>query len=271
MTARRVFITGGAAGLGAALARQLTAEGAQVCVGDINAPKVRETAGFVTCDVTQADDVAQAAAWVQNNWGGVDLVINNAGVAQMGPLEQTPDADWQWIFDINVMGIVRTTQALTPMMRAQGHGMFLNIASMAGFLHLPNMAAYNATKAAVVALSETMMMELEDAGIATHVACPSFFRTDLAKRMRASDADTARKTTRLVERARIGADEVAAAILAGLARGEHHIFPHPEGKKAWQAKRSLPFETFLQGMRADVAKMEARMGDAPRDLKGAQA
>jgi len=270
MTAKRVFITGGAAGLGAALARQLTAEGARVCLGDISDADGAAT-DFVRCDVTQAEDVAQAAAWVQDNWGGVDLVINNAGVAQMGPLAQTPDADWQWIFDINVMGIVRVTRAFAPIMRAQGHGAFLNIASMAGYLHLPNMAAYNATKAAVVALSETMMLELEDAGITTHVACPSFFRTDLAKGMRASDAIVAQQTTRLVERARMGAGEVAKAILAGLARGESHIFPHPEGEAAWQAKRSLPFETFLSGMRADVAKMEARMADAPKDLKGAPA
>ncbi len=271
MTAKRVFISGAGAGLGQALARLLAAEGAQVCAADIDAAAGQATAdeiggAFVPCDVRSVDDFTRAAAWLQDSWGGVDLVINNAGVAQMGPMEKTTIDDWQWIVDINLMGIVRAAQVFTPLFRAQGHGTYLNIASMAGFLYLPNAAAYNSTKAAVVALSETMMLELEDAGIVTHVACPSFFRTDLAKNMRASDADTERVTKRLVERSRLGADDVAKAVLDGLARGDRHILTHPQSRKAWRMKRWLPFDRYLAMMRKEIAKMDARMAQRPKNL-----
>ncbi len=271
MTYRRVFITGGGAGLGQALAQNLAAGGAQVCIGDVDPLTGQATADaingtFLKCDVRKPEDLQNAAHWLQTNWQGVDLVINNAGVAQMGPLDATTPEDWQWIIDINLMGVVRTTQAFTPVFKQQSHGTFLNIASMSAILHLPNTGAYNATKAAVMALSETMMLELEPHGIKTHVACPSFFRTDLAKNMRASDDSAERMTKRLVERSRLGADDIATAILDSLARGDKHILPHPKTKQAWRMKRFLPFERYLAGLRKQVAALDARMASAPKDL-----
>lgn len=268
-TSKRVFITGGGAGLGQAMAKRLAADGARVCVGDIDAAAGQATAdaigaSFIRCDVRQDSDFAAAATWLHDNWGGVDLVINNAGVAQMGPLEKTSLDDWHWIIDINLMGIVRSAQVFTPFFREQGHGTYLNIASMAGFLYLPNAGAYNATKAAVVALSETMMLELESAGIATHVACPAFFRTNLAKNMRAADPQAERMTKRLVERSRLSADDIANTILDGLARGDKHILTHPQSKRAWMMKRLLPFSRYMATMRKEMAKLDARMARAPK-------
>ncbi|WP_373635583.1 SDR family NAD(P)-dependent oxidoreductase [Yoonia sp. SS1-5] len=266
---QRAFITGGAAGLGRALAKGLVADGWQVLIGDVDLVAGQTCAdelgvSFIACDVRQAVDFEQVVVWVQQEWGGVDLVINNAGVAQMGPLEKTPLDDWQWIVDINFLGIVRAVKAFTPLFRAQGHGRYLNIASMAGFLYLPNAGAYNATKAAVVALSETMMLELEDAGIRTQVACPAFFRTDLARNMRAADDMAEKMTKRLVERSRLDADDIAAAIIAGMSGGDAHILTHPQSKSALRLKRWLPFERYMVRMRKDIRKLDARMACSPK-------
>ena len=262
---KRVFVRGGASGLGRALAAQATARGARVLIGDVNEAGMAEVvaageaAGAVRCDV--ADDAGHAAAldWAAREWGGMDMIVLNAGVAQMGPIERTPIADWRWIVEINLLGVVRGVQAFLPMFRQQGGGRVVTVASMSGWLYLPNASAYNVTKSGVVALSETLMLELEKDAVTVQVACPSFFRTSLAQNMRASDNRSAALTTRMVERARLGADEIAQRILAGIERGDPHILTHPEAKKAWILKRLLPFRRYLARMRADLAKMDARM------------
>lgn len=259
---KRVFITGGAGGLGRALATQLAKQGAKVLIGDRDAEAAQNTAAeigvdWITCDVTSEADLGETADWLHSNWGGLDLLVNNAGVAQMGPFDQTEIEDWRWIFDINTLGPVRTAQTLGPLLPRGGQ--MLNIASMAAVLYLPNSTAYNASKAALLAISETLMLEWQDRGISVHVACPSFFRTDLARNMRATDDQTRAATTRMVERARISADEVAATILDGLAKGQAHILTHPAARKSWRLKRYLPFPWYMARMRRDMARLQARL------------
>ena len=269
MSARRVFITGGGAGLGREFARQLAASGAKVCISDIDAvagvATAKEIGGhFIKCDVRSETDLQAAARWMKAEWGGVDLLINNAGVAQMGTLTDTPVGDWQWIVEINLLGTVRGCKTFAPLL-AETQGTILNIASMASFLHLPGAGAYNATKAAVLALSETLMLELEQDGITTHVACPSFFRTGLAQNMRAGDDKARAMTERLVERSRTNPADVAAAILDGMERGEPRIFIDKRTRKALRMKNWLPFSRYLGGLRKEVAKLDARMA---RVMKG---
>ncbi|MCA6215797.1 SDR family oxidoreductase [Ideonella sp. B7] len=269
MKTPRVFITGGASGLGRALAECFAKEGASVCLGDVDATQGADTrqglarhgwpVHFLHCDVTQEGDLRAAADWLQQHWGGVDIVVNNAGVAQMGGIADVGLADWQWIVDINLLGVVRGCKVFTPLFRRQGGGTFLNIASMAGMIHLPEAAAYNATKAAVVALSETLQLELEADRIRVSVACPAFFRSDLARHMRAATPAAERTTQRLVERARIGAEEVARAIHRGLMAGEAHILTHPEGRMAWRLKRWLPYRWYLATLRRRMARLQLRM------------
>lgn len=127
---RRVFITGGASGLGRALAECFAKEGASVCIGDVDdaqgAQAVEALAGhgwpvhFLHCDVTRESDLQTAADWLQQAWGGVDVVVNNAGVAQMGGIADVSLADWQWIVDINLLGVVRGCKVFTPLFRRQG-------------------------------------------------------------------------------------------------------------------------------------------------------
>ncbi len=265
----RVFITGGGAGLGKALALAFAKRGAKVCIADIDEATGNSTlaelqvispeAAFLHCDVRSIDDFKSASDWLVHNWGGIDLVVNNAGVAQMGPIDKSSIDDWNWIIDINILGIVRSTQTFLDVMRNQGGGRFLNIASMAGFLFMPNSAAYNATKSAVIAISETLMLELEKDNIQVQVACPAFFRTNLAKNMRASDAASAQISKRLVERARIGADEIAESIITGLYNDAEHIFTHSDAEETLNAKRSMPFADFLEMMRAHLKQLGKRM------------
>lgn len=271
--AKRIFITGGASGLGRALALRYARAGWRVCIGDINVErcaealteirKVSDACHALACDVTHDDSVQAAADWLRTNWGGVDIVVNNAGVALMGAIADATLADWQWIIDVNLLGVVRGCRTFTPLLRAQGGGRLVNIASMAGLIHLPNAAAYNATKAAVVALSETLQLELEGDHIGVSVVCPAFFRTDLAKNMRATNAELESMTKRLVEHAHIGADEIAERIYTGVERGQTHILTHAEGRTAWRMKRLLPYTVYLALARRQLAKVQTRLRRKP--------
>jgi NAD(P)-dependent dehydrogenase (short-subunit alcohol dehydrogenase family) len=263
----RVFVTGGASGLGRALASQLVKVGAQVLIGDLDGAAAEKTAAeigaaAIGCDVRTLADLEKASLWVKENWGGLDLLVNNAGVAQMGAVDKTSIEDWQWIIDINVLGVVRGTQAFLPLMPAGAR--ILNIASMAALVHLPGSSAYSASKAAVLAISETLMLELEGRGIRVHVACPAFFRTNLARNMRAADDASARVTTRLVERARSGPEEIAGIILDRLQRGDAHIFTHPAARRSWLFKRYLPFQLFQNLLRRQLAQLDERMARSKR-------
>ena len=266
---KRIFITGGASGLGRALAERYARAGWRVCIGDLDVERCAEALAAIrthsphshalACDVTREDALQAAADWLQREWGGVDVVINNAGVAQMGGIAETTLDDWRWAVDINLLGVVRGCRVFAPLLRTQGGGQLVNIASMAGLVHMPQAAAYNATKAAVVALSETLQLELEPDGIRVSVVCPAFFRTDLARNMRAANPQLEGMTKRLVERARIGADEIAERIFAGIERGDPHILTHPEARRFWRLKRLLPYRWYLALMRRQLAKVAARM------------
>ena len=266
---KRIFLTGGASGLGRALAERYARAGWRVCIGDLDVERCAEVLAAIrvhsphshalACDVTREDALQAAAEWLQREWGGVDVVINNAGVAQMGGIAETTLDDWRWAVDINLLGVVRGCKVFAPLLRTQGGGQLVNIASMAGLVHMPNAAAYNATKAAVVALSETLQLELEPDGIRVSVVCPAFFRTDLARNMRAANPQLEGMTKRLVERARIGADEIAERIFAGIERGDPHILTHPEARRFWRLKRMLPYRWYLALMRRQLAQVAARM------------
>lgn len=278
MSGKRVFITGGASGLGRALAERYAQNGARVCIGDNNDARGAETlaalqshgidAHYLRCDVTQEADLHAAAQWMQANWGGADVVINNAGVAASGAITELSLADWQWIVDINLLGVVRGCKAFTPLLSAQKSGHIVNVASMAGLIHPPLMSAYNATKASVVALSETLKVELAKDNIAVSVVCPAFFRTNLTESARAGDADSSRMMNKLVTKARRGADEIAALVHAGVERGDFHILTHKREARIWRLKRVLPYPLFSRMMLSATKKMMGkaaqRAADAPR-------
>ncbi|ASG23343.1 SDR family oxidoreductase [Nitrospirillum viridazoti] len=246
----RIFITGGASGLGLALGKRYARAGWRVAVGDINpdamAAAVAELSAIapdafaIPCDVRDDAALDAAAQALTQRWGGVDIVVNNAGVAQAGNIDDTPLDDWRWIIDINLMGVVRGCKAFTPMFKAQGHGYFVNTASMAGLLDMPTMSAYNATKAAVVSLSETLQHELAPSGIGVSVICPSFFKTNLASSLRTTDPRLRARVDKLLNRPGITAEDVAEYVFQGVAAGRCHLLPHKEGRRFWLMKRLMP-------------------------------
>ncbi len=265
MSSKRIFITGGASGLGRALAERYAREGWRVCIGDLNEARGQETikalggsAHFLRCDVTSEEDLSAAASWLDQNWGGVDVVVNNAGVAAAGAIDDMSITDWKWIVDVNLLGVVRGCKVFTPLFKRQKSGYFINVSSLSGLVHMPMMAAYSATKAAVVAISETLKLELEEHGIGVSVVCPAFFRTNLAESLRTGDSHLEQVTRKLVERAVVGADEIADYTYRGVERGDFHILPHREGRVAWMLKRLTPYSVYLGAMRKAAKKMLVR-------------
>jgi len=255
MATERVFITGGAGGFGLALATRFAKDGAHVCISDVR-DHLRDEAlaqinaagaassHYLTVDVRSESQMKAAADWVVENWGGVDVVINNAGVAISGPIHECSEEDWQWIVDINLHGVARGCRVFTPILLAQKSGHIVNIASMAGLIHPPLMSAYNATKAAVVALSETMFFELQPHGIHVSVVCPSFFKTGIADAARTSNPEVHRTTSKLVNKSRFTAEAIANLTVEGVRRKRFYVLTHTDGKAAFALKRTLPFRQY---------------------------
>ncbi len=192
---------------------------------------------YRTLDVRSDDDWAAARRWVEDEWRGLDLLLNNAGVAAGGRIELVPMDEWQWIIDINLLGVVRGCHTFAPMLKAQGSGHIVNTASAAGLVHPPRMSSYNAVKAGVVALSETLSHELGAYGVTVSVVCPTFFRTNLADSLPGSDPDAQRSARQLIDQARLGPDEMAIAVLKGIDAVRHLILPDREARLAYLTKR----------------------------------
>jgi len=233
----RVLVTGGASGLGEALAAAFLARGDDVLIGDVNepAPAVSK-ARHVHLDVRSDDDWAAAREWVEREWGGLDILVNNAGVAGGGRIDVAGMDEWQWITEINLFGVVRGTRTFVPMFKQQRSGHFVNIASLAGLVHPAGMGSYNAVKAGVVAFSETTAHELAEYDVRCSVVCPSYFRTRLIENMQGTDTAVGQVIGGLVSGAPLGPEDIAAAVLEGMGRGEEIILPDEAARAAYDLK-----------------------------------
>ena len=189
----RVLVTGAASGLGASLTRVFRERGDQVLATDV------ADGADLHLDVTADDDWTAAREWVDEHWGGLDVLVNNAGVAGGGRIDVAGIDEWQWIVDVNLLGVVRGCRTFTPVFKRQGSGRIVNVASLAGLVHPAGMASYNAVKAGVVALTETLGHELAAYGVTAHVVCPSYFRTHLLSSLRGADEALRAVMTHLVE------------------------------------------------------------------------
>lgn len=246
----RVLVTGAAQGLGAALADAWQARGAQVMRTDR-----QEGEGIERLDITSDDDWSRVRTVVQDTWGGLDVLVNNAGIAGGGRLDVASIEEWQRLVDINLLGAVRGTATFTPMFKRQRSGRFVNVASLAGLVHPAGMAGYNATKAAVVALTETTGHELASYGVTAHVVCPSYFRTGLMEGLQGRDVALQQVMTRLVEEAPLGPDQIAEAVLAGIDAEEELIVPDDAARAAYGLKTS-DRAGYDQVMRAQARKLD---------------
>jgi NAD(P)-dependent dehydrogenase (short-subunit alcohol dehydrogenase family) len=185
-------VTGGASGIGLALAQRFAGEGARVVIADVDKAALDEVAGVladehgpeailaVPADVRHAESVDALARAAVERFGAVHVLCNNAGVYQGGLSWTIPDDRWRWIVDVNLFGVVNGIRAFVPLIVEQGEGHVVNVASAAGLLGGgPGLGAYAATKHAVVALSESLSLDLlaTDADVGVSVLCPEWVRT----------------------------------------------------------------------------------------------
>lgn len=246
---RRVIVTGAASGLGLEICRRFAA-GAWT-IGMLDADRdslyaaqsdIRDRGGIVHVSVVDVTDEAAFKTAFQafvRATEGVDVMINNAGVAAAGRMEDIPVSDWSWALGVNLLGVVHGCRLALPVFREAGKGLLLNISSAAAFVSSPDMSAYNASKAAVVALSETLYGELLGTRIQVSVALPAFFKTNLLQRIRAPEED--RESARLLmEYSDYNAERAAADILSGAASGRFYIFAPSKVKLLWYLKRANP-------------------------------
>ena len=249
-------VTGAASGIGLALARRFGADGMRVVMADIEASALeREAAdlasrGVEVCtdvvDTSIESDVASLAELTLERFGGVHLVCNNAGVGSRGlTVADLPRRDFEWVLGVNLWGVIHGIRAFLPHLRRQDDGHIVNTASVSGLYHLPRMGPYNASKAAVIALSETLKFELdgERSKVGVSVLCPSWVRTNISTAVRnlperlhyeltpeqaAEMAEyKARRKRQLTEDA-IDADQVATQVRDAVLANRFYVITHPE-------------------------------------------
>jgi 3-oxoacyl-[acyl-carrier protein] reductase len=181
------IVTGAGSGFGAGIAQAYIAEGARVMLADINAESVRRVAGDLgpnasacTCDVSNGAQIQALVDHCVSTFGSPDIVVNNAGITHPNsPLLSVDEATFDRIFAVNVKSIFHMAHAVVPLMRAQGHGVILNIGSTAGIRPRPGLTWYNATKAAVNNITKTMAVELAPDQIRVNAICPVMGETGL--------------------------------------------------------------------------------------------
>jgi NAD(P)-dependent dehydrogenase (short-subunit alcohol dehydrogenase family) len=251
----RAVVTGAGSGLGRALCIELGRRGARVLASDIDIDGARETvtqlggaeAHALACDVAKLGDVEALADECERRFGGVDLIINNAGVAVGGRVGEVDLADWRWIVDVNLWGVVHGCHVFVPRLRRQRSGHILNVASAAGLFSPPRLGPYNMTKAAVIALSETLRAELAGDGIGVSVLCPTFFPTNIATAARGSDPRIRGTIERLMAQGKLDATDIARLALDAVEQNVLYVQPHRDARWLWRLKRASPeqFQTLV--------------------------
>lgn len=250
---KNIVVTGGASGIGKAMASRFIAEGAaQVVIADINgdvlegvAKEIGATA--ITTDVSKESDVINLIRTTESKHGHIDLLCNNAGIG-VGVGPETPNKDWQRIWEINVMAHVYSARAALPAMLARGQGYMLNTASAAGLLTQIGSAPYAVTKHAAVGFAEWLAVTYGERGIVTSVLCPQAVNT-------AMTANTENGGVAGVD-GMMEPEELCNYVVEAISDERFLILPHPEVLTYMQRKTS-DYDRWIGGMQ----RLQARYGD----------
>lgn len=188
LSGKAALVTGAASGIGRAIAEDLSAHGARVLLADLNQEQGQSVTSalpralFQRADVTSRDDCRALVDRVDREWGGVDILINNAGVQHVAPIEEFPEDRWEQLVRILLIAPFLLTRYVVPHMYARGWGRIVNIASIHGLVASPYKSAYVAAKHGVLGLTKTVALEAGDKGVTCNAICPSYVRTPLVER-----------------------------------------------------------------------------------------
>ena len=248
-----VVVTGGGSGIGAALARRFAADGARVVVYDLNAAAAAEVArscGGTAApgDAAGADGVAALVATARDVLGEIDMFCANAGVAR-GEGDHDSDADWEACWQVNVMAHVRAARLLLPRWLERGNGHLICTVSAAGLLTMLGAAPYSATKHAALGFAEWLAASYAHRGITVQALCPMGVRTSMLD-------GTSPAAEIILGDTAITAEEVADAVVAGIAAGSFLILPHPDVARMY-AGRATDTDRWLRGMNRLQTQVEA--------------
>jgi NAD(P)-dependent dehydrogenase (short-subunit alcohol dehydrogenase family) len=249
---RVAVVTGGASGIGLALARRFASEGMRVVIGDVEAPALdgavaelkatgAEVEGVVT-DVSEADQLQMLADTVLERFGAIHVACNNAGVGGGGLSWEAPLSTWEWVLGVNLWGVIHGVRSFTPILMQQDEAHMVNTASMAGLIAGAMMGPYNASKHAVVAISETLHHELATAAPHVHVSvlCPGWVNTkiyDAARNRPAhlqADGGLPGDLLRGILEQGMAPEEVAEKVLAAIRDERFWILTHDDVSDQWQ-------------------------------------
>ncbi|MEU9190395.1 SDR family oxidoreductase [Streptomyces sp. NPDC048484] len=212
----KALVTGGASGIGRATAELLAARGAQVAVLDLDPASVQKPLLGYRADVTDDVSVRRSVAAAVADLGGLDVLVNNAGIGAQGTVEDNDDEDWHRVMDVNVVGMVRVTRAALPHLRKSSHAAIVNTCSIAATAGLPQRALYSASKGAVLSLTFAMAADHVREGVRVNCVNPGTVDTPWVGRLLDAASDPAAERTALEARQPTGrlvsADEVAGAI-----------------------------------------------------------
>ncbi len=258
-------ITGGASGIGWAVARRAAADGMLIVLADIEEGPLKDAEnalanqgadaiGVVT-DVSDAESVRALREAALDRFGAVHLVHNNAGVGLGGPIWEVSEEDWRWILGVNLWGVIHGVATFVPLLIEQGEGHVVNTASIAGLATAGFLGPYNATKQAVVAISETLFKDLQAvaAPVGVSVLCPGFVQTRIAESDRnrpawapereVEGATELRAAVQQMVGAGIPAEAVADRVLDAVRTNTFYILTHPDLIPALETR----FEDIIEG------------------------
>jgi NAD(P)-dependent dehydrogenase (short-subunit alcohol dehydrogenase family) len=252
---RVAVITGGASGIGRACALAMARRGADVVIADVNEERMAATVAEVEalgrrslgmrCDVSRDGEPDLLAERAIAEMGGVDLLMNNAGVVLGGPIEQIPMADWEWIVGINLLGPVRGVRAFLPHMLGRGSGYIVNTASFAGLVaHNPLTIPYDTTKHGVVGLSAGLALYCKPRGIGVSVLCPGYVETNLSEHYRFRGMEDPASGTARMPDAVVRPPEVAERVVEAVEAERFLIVSQPEHAAIW-ARRAQDVDAHI--------------------------
>lgn len=246
-SSKNILITGAASGLGRAFVLRLVEaeKDANFILIDLNEEGVRDLRSTLPIDrkiELISGDVSSADQWIKLSHINVSDLYLCAGAISIGEIGTVSLTDWDWIINVNLKGTLYAVNTFIESVKAQ-KGSVTIVASRAAFSSAPQMGPYNITKAALVSFGETLFNEVEDYGVSVVIACPSYFKSNLAQKIRAVTDVQAKVAKKMIEESPKSAEEIVEGILKSHEKKELYYVPRGEDQFLWRLKRFFPIKT----------------------------